>query len=103
MDMGEAIRQLDALPYHWTAGKGRVRANEPLWGVQLFRVFEDGISDASAVMMTVEGDSLDYCVTRAVAWHKQQAPVDYFDAFDDVLTAHAPKSSAVIRSTPGKK
>lgn len=71
MTQAEALRQLDELPYHWTIGKGRVRAAEPLWAVQLFRVFGDGISDASSSVLTVEGDSLDFCVTRAVAWHEQ--------------------------------
>lgn len=70
MTMAEALRQLDDLPYHWTIGKGKVRAKEPLWGVQVFRVFGDGISDASSALFSIEGDSLDYCVNRVVAWHE---------------------------------
>lgn len=71
MTQAEAIRQLDELPYHWQLGKGRVRAREPLWAVQLFRVLDYGLSDTSSPVFIVEGDSLDYCVARAVAWHER--------------------------------
>jgi hypothetical protein len=69
MTMGDAIRQLDDLPYYWMVGKGRVREGEPLWAVQVFR---QAISDDPSALYAVEGDSLDYCVTRVVAWHEGQ-------------------------------
>lgn len=73
MTMADALQQLDALPYHWTIGKGRVRKNEPLWAVEVFSIRGDGNSDTAASACVIEGDSLDYCVNRVVAWHQQQS------------------------------
>jgi hypothetical protein len=67
----DAIEQLDRLPYAWSCAKGRLRPTEPLWAVQLVRIDEHGLSNDDAAFI-VEGDSLEYCVTRAVAWAQQQ-------------------------------
>jgi hypothetical protein len=76
MTQAEALRQLDELPYHWTIGKGRVSTHEPLWAVEVFRVTEAGLCDDVAPVMTIEGDSLEYCVTRIVARHLAQGRKD---------------------------
>lgn len=45
MTAAAALIQLDDLPYHWTAGKGRVRKDEPLWAIVLYRIRADGLSE----------------------------------------------------------
>lgn len=71
MTEADAIEQLDRLPFAWSCAKGRLRLEEPLWAVQLVRIDENGLSGDDSAFL-VEGDSLEYCVTRAVAWHAQQ-------------------------------
>jgi hypothetical protein len=72
MDMGKAVRQLDELPFAWTVGKGRVRPDEPAWAVQVFRQDKHGLALYKQRAFQVEGDSLDHCVTRVVAWAQRQ-------------------------------
>lgn len=71
MTAAAALIQLDDLPYHWTAGKGRVRKDEPLWAIVLYRIRADGLSEDDHAFV-VEGPDLPYCVSRVIAWHTQQ-------------------------------
>ncbi len=70
-ELGAAIEQLDALPFAWLIGKGRFRDDEKLWAVALFRQPDRAIADDEPAFQ-IEGDSLRYCVTRAVAWVEKQ-------------------------------
>lgn len=72
MTDAEALRQLDALPYFWNLGKGRVVPDEPLWSVGLYRILDDGMADTSDAVLLVEGDSFADCVVQCVSWHKHQ-------------------------------
>lgn len=73
MTMDEALRQLDGLPYAWRLGKGKMRKREPMWGLELVRADSAGlVRGRGDPAFVIEGDSMEYCVTRAVAWHEQQ-------------------------------
>ena len=71
MTKADAIEQLDQLPFAWTCAKGKCRPDEPMWAVQLVEIDDDGLSNYATAFI-IEGDSLEYCVTRAVAWAQQQ-------------------------------
>lgn len=72
MTMSEALRQLDELPYAWRLGKGKLRKREPLWALELIRADSAGVVTGKDPAFVIEGDSMDYCVMRAVAWHERR-------------------------------
>lgn len=72
MDIGEAIRKLDAMPYSFHVGKGRARKGEPLWAVAMFRNLDSGLAITGQIAFMIEGDDLSFCVIRAAAWVEQQ-------------------------------
>lgn len=61
------IERLERLPFAWHCGKGRARRGEPLYAVALFHE-ADGVADTDDPAFVVEGDDLQYCVTRCEAW-----------------------------------
>lgn len=70
--MSLIFERLIRLPFAFHCGRGHVRRDEPLWAVALFRENKHGIANTDEAAFLIEGDSLEYCVTRAEAWAEQQ-------------------------------
>lgn len=71
MTAADAFDQLDRLPFAWTCAKGKLKPTEPLWAVALVAIDHRGLSNDDPAFI-IEGDSLEFCVTRAVAWAETQ-------------------------------
>jgi hypothetical protein len=71
--MDDTLRKIEEAGFNWHVARGRVRATEPLYAIQLFDADENSRSTDLEPVFEVEDDNIHACLSRCQAFIDQQA------------------------------